>query len=220
MRQYFDILKKSPLFFGLSDQEIESMLQCLRGKQAAYKKNESVFLAGSPAGEIGVVLEGRVEVSRSDLFGNRAMLAKLSPGELFGEAFACAGVDTLPVDVVSADQSILLLINYRRILSVCPSACTFHSRFGENMLKILARKNLYLNGKIEVLSARTIRDKLTAYLNAQALKESSRCVTLPFNRQELADYLSVDRSAMSREISAMQRDGLIRVSGRQFWIQD
>ncbi|WP_077533839.1 Crp/Fnr family transcriptional regulator [Massiliimalia massiliensis] len=220
MRQYFDILKKSPLFFGLSDQEIESMLQCLRGKQAAYKKNESVFLAGSPAGEIGVVLEGRVEVSRSDLFGNRAMLAKLSPGELFGEAFACAEVDTLPVDVVSADQSILLLINYRRILSVCPSACTFHSRFVENMLKILARKNLYLNGKIEVLSARTIRDKLTAYLNAQALKESSRCVTLPFNRQELADYLSVDRSAMSREISAMQRDGLIRVSGRQFWIQD
>ena len=88
------------------------------------------------------------------------------------------------------------------------------------MLKILARKNLYLNGKIEVLSARTIRDKLTAYLNAQALKESSRCVTLPFNRQELADYLSVNRSAMSREISAMQRDGLIRVSGRQFWIQD
>ena len=105
MRQYFDILKKSPLFFGLSDQEIESMLQCLRGKQAAYKKNESVFLAGSPAGEIGVVLEGRVEVSRSDLFGNRAMLAKLSPGELFGEAFACAEVDTLPVDVVSAEHS-------------------------------------------------------------------------------------------------------------------
>lgn len=147
---------------------------------------------------------------REDIFGNRAILTALMPGQLFGETFACAGVEILPVSVIAVSDCKILLLDYRRIITTCPTACVFHSRLIENMLKILAGKNLVLNQKIEALSARTTREKLLAYLVAQAGVAGSRRFTIPSTRQELADYLSVDRSAMSREMGIMQKEGMIR----------
>ena len=216
MKKKLNIIKTSSLFEGIADTDLESLLQCLGGKFVEYEKKESIFISGNTADVIGLVLDGSVEISRSDLFGNRTILGKLSQGELFGEAFACAGVDILPVDVIAVSNCNILLMNYRRIITTCTSSCIFHNRLIENMLRIIAMKNIYLNGKIEVLSARTIREKLMTYLNSQAVQSKSYSFTIPFNRQDLADYLSVDRSALSREMGAMQSDGLMKVTGNKF----
>jgi len=210
LKKYYPVLLKSPLFHGIIEKDLESMLSCLNARAVGYAGDSVVFLAGDPAERVGLVLEGAVQVVREDIFGNRAILTALMPGQLFGETFACAGVEILPVSVIAVSDCKILLLDYRRIVTTCPTACVFHSRLIENMLKILAGKNLVLNQKIEVLSARTIREKLLAYLVAQAGVTRNRRFTIPFTRQELADYLSVDRSAMSREMGIMQKEGMIR----------
>jgi len=210
LKKYYPVLLKSPLFHGILEKDLESMLSCLNARAAGYAGDSVVFLAGDPAARVGLVLEGAVQVVREDIFGNRAILTALMPGQLFGETFACAGVEILPVSVIAVSDCKILLLDYRRIITTCPTACVFHSRLIENMLKILAGKNLVLNQKIEALSARTTREKLLAYLVAQAGVAGSRRFTIPSTRQELADYLSVDRSALSREMGIMQKEGMIR----------
>lgn len=216
MEKYFDTIKKTPLFAGIADNELESMLCCLNAKKEAYPKGGSIFIAGDPASFVGLVLSGSAQVVRDDALGNRTILTKLIPGELFGETFACAGIKTLPVSVITGERSQVLLLDYKKIISTCPSSCAFHSLMIENMLQILAKKNLGLNRKIEAMSARTTRGKLLSYLTLQANSAGSLSFEIPFSRQELADYLSVDRSAMSAELSRMQRDGLLKFHKNHF----
>lgn len=216
MRQYLDFLAQNPLFDTLSRTELERALDCLDARTASFPKGSLIFLAGNPAERVGILLEGSAQVIREDLLGNREILGNLGPGDLFGEVFACAGVDTLPVSVAAVEPCTALLIDYRRIISLCPASCSFHSRMVENMLRILARKNLMLNRKMEALSARSTRDKLMTYLTACARDAGSLRFEIPFRRQELADYLSVDRSAMSAELGRMQRDGLLTFTRNRF----
>lgn len=210
------VLDQCSLFNGINREEKEKLLDCLQARSLSCPKETFVFLAGNPADRVGLVLEGAVQVIREDVFGNRALLARLEPGELFGETFACAEVKILPVSVQAAADSRVLLLDYRRIITTCPSSCIFHSRLIENMLQILARKNSMLNSKIEALSARSIRDRLLVFLSAQATQQNKRRFTIAFDRQELADYLAVDRSALSRELSRMREQGLIRYRKNQF----
>jgi cAMP-binding proteins - catabolite gene activator and regulatory subunit of cAMP-dependent protein kinases len=198
------------LFSGISKEDLAVMLDCLNARSVRYPKGSFVFLAGDAASRVGIVCEGEVQVVREDVFGNRAILSKLERGDLFGETFACAGVERMPVSVLATQESEVLLIDYRRIVTSCPSSCAFHGKLIENMLGILAAKNLLLNRKIEALSARTTRGKLMAYLAEQAAAQGSSHFRIPFDRQELADYLAVDRSAMSAELGRMRDDGLIR----------
>lgn len=216
MRADSAVLMKSALFASIAEKDLEGILHCLNARTADYPKDSVIFLAGSPAERVGLVLEGTVQVLREDIFGNRMILTMLPPGQLFGETFACAGVEILPVSVVATSQCKVLLLDYRRIVNTCPTACTFHHTLIENMLKILAEKNLLLNRKIEALTARSTREKLMAYLTAQAGTAGSRQFEIPYTRQELADYLSVDRSALSREMGAMQREGLMRFRRNRF----
>lgn len=211
-----ELLLRSPLFYDLTKEELHNMLACLNARTADFPQHSMVFLAGDPARWVGLVLEGTVQVVREDLFGNRTILAGLGRGQLFGETFACAGVKHLPVSVVAASKCKVLLLDYRRIITTCPTGCVFHSRLIENMLQVLAGKNLALNKKIEVLCARTTREKLMTYLMAQAEEAGGAHFTIPFSRQELADYLSVDRSALSRQLSDMQKAGLIRYEKNRF----
>ncbi|MDL2264322.1 Crp/Fnr family transcriptional regulator [Synergistaceae bacterium OttesenSCG-928-I11] len=210
------LLERVPLFADIARADLPAMLDCLGAAARAYGKGETVFLAGDAASRIGLVCDGAAQVVREDVFGNRTILTSLGPGELFGETFACARVDHLPVSVVAMSPSEILLLDYRRIVTTCPSSCTFHARLIENMLGILAEKNLMLNRKIEALSARSTRGKLTAYLAAQAERNGSRAFSIPFNRQELADYLAVERSAMSAELGKMRDEGLIRFHRNEF----
>lgn len=214
--EFAPLLLQSPLFHNITFQELESLLQCLDAGIKHYSKDSFIFWAGNPARRVGLLLEGSIQIVRNDVFGNRTILAKLSAGDLFGEVFACAGMDTLPVSAVAATSCRVLLLDYRRIITTCSSTCVFHNLLIENMLRILANKNLLLNQKIEVLSARGLREKLLTYLHSMALQSADQRFAIPFNRQELADYLSVDRGALSRELSAMQRDGLIRCEKNQF----
>lgn len=209
MPENLDVLAACPLFEGVSRQDMAAMLQCMQARVVDVPKGGAVFRVDGPAEYVGILLSGGVVVLRDDFDGNRAIQAAMRPGDLFGETFACAGVSRLPVSVEADRPSRVLLIRLKRIIETCPSACGFHNRVVLNLLKVLAAKNLMLNGKLEITSRRTTRDKLLAYLSAQARAAGSDAFVIPFDRQGLADYLGVDRSALSAEIGKLRREGVL-----------
>jgi len=209
MPENLDVLAACPLFEGVSRQDMTAMLQCMQARVVDVPKGRAVFRADGPAEYVGILLSGGVVVLRDDFDGNRAIQAAMRPGDLFGETFACAGVGRLPVSVEADRPSRVMLIRLKQIIETCPSACGFHNRVLLNLLKVLAAKNLMLNGKLEITSRRTTRDKLLAYLSAQARAAGSDSFVIPFDRQGLADYLGVDRSALSAEIGKLRREGVL-----------
>ena len=216
MEKYFEIIKQCFLFDGIVDSNLNILLDCLKAVRRTYKKNELVFSAGDTVRYVGVILSGSVHILQEDYWGNRTILAHIPPGGLFGEAFSCAEMDSLPVSVIAAEKSEILLIDCRRIIITCSSACVFHMALIKNMIKLLAQKTIMLTQKMEIITHRTTRERLLAYLSSQAIKTGKSRFTIPFNRQQLADYLSVERSAMSAELSHMQSDGLIRTDRSEF----
>jgi len=209
MEKYLDILKKCILFRGISDKDIIAMLACLNAKVINVGKGDFVFNEGDPAEYVGILLSGEAQILRDDFFGNRTIVAAVMPGELFGESFACADIEELPVSVMASEKGEIMLIDCRRIITTCESSCVFHNMIIHNLIKVLAAKNLAFNKKIEITAKRTTRDKLMAYLMSQAKANGNSSFKIPFNRQELADYLGVERSAMSKELSRMKSDGMI-----------
>ena len=209
MSDDFEVLLRCPLFEGIAPKDARAMLGCLGARTVEAARGASIFLEGSPAEYVGIVLSGAAQVLRDDFYGNRAIQAVLQPGELFGETFACAGLDRLPVAVEAAQPSRILLIRLRRITETCSNACEFHNRMVMNLLRAIAGKNLMLNAKIEITSRRTTREKLMAYLLNQAKRAGGSTFTIPLDRQGLADYLGVERSALSAEIGKLRREGVI-----------
>ena len=216
MKNCFDLIKQCPLFAGIEDSGLSSMLGCLNAAERKYVKDEFVFDAGDAALSVGIVLLGSVNILQEDYWGSRTILAHIEAGGLFGEAFSCVGEDSLPVSAAAAETSEILMIDYRRIAAVCSSSCGFHTRLIQNMMKILALKNIMLTQKMEIIAHRTTRKRLLAYLSYQALKAGKSRFTIPFDRQQLADFLSVERSALSAELSRMQNDGLIHTNRSEF----
>lgn len=202
-------MKESKLFEGIQEQDIKTLLNCLAAKKQNFSKNAFVFSAGDSAAATGLVISGRLQIIKEDYWGNRTIIDLLTRGDVFGEAFACAEMNSIPVSVMASEATEVLLMDYQKLVSVCPSSCPFHTKIVRNMMKILARKNITLMQKMEHITKRNTREKLLSYLSAQALLQRSDHVTIPFNRQELADYLAVDRSAMSAELGKMKADGLI-----------
>ena len=216
MEEYFDVLSQCPLFAGISRQEMEWMLNCLGGKNSVIAKGDPVFLEGEPANYVGVVLSGKVQIVRDDYYGNRSVLTVISPGGLFAEAFACADVETLPVSVIALQNSTVLLLDGKRGLTGCSNACPFHSRLVRNLLRGIAQKNLTLTQKIRCMSQKTTQEKLMEFLLEQAKQQGNAEFVIPYDRQALADYLGVERSAMSAEISKLKKAGRIDCSGSRF----
>ena len=216
MEKYFDTLKRCPLFAQIEAESLGKLLACLGAAVRSFSKGEFIFSAGDAISSVGVVLSGGVHVLQEDYWGHRTILAFVAPAQLFGEAFSCAEAESLPVSVQAAEDSEILLVDYSRITTTCPSACGFHSRLIQNMMRILAQKNILLTQKIEIVTHRTIRERLLAYLSAQAVAVGTSHFTIPFDRQELADYLAVDRSAMSAELTKMRAEGLIWTSRSAF----
>lgn len=209
MKDFFDILRECPLFDRIGDESLKEMLGCLNAKERSYKKGDAVFAEGDKAKYLGIVLEGSVQLVRVDYYGNRSILANIEPPQLFGEAFACAGMKSLPVDAVAATDTRILLLDAQRIARPCGNACPCHGQTILNLLHIVAKKNLVLHQKIEITSKRSTREKLMTYLLLQAKKAKSHTFTVPYDRQELADYLEVDRSGLSAEISKLRNEKVL-----------
>ena len=198
-----------PLFDGIGAEDRKSVLSCIGYHVGTFQKGDIVAFEEERIRHVGIVLSGAVDMVKEDVWGNRTMLIRTRKDELFGETFAC-GDDPLSVVtfVVSEDAKILFL-SFDRAMHSCTMACHFHHRLMENMVRIIANKNRDLMRKVEVVSKRTIREKLLTYLSIQAQLQKSRYVQLPLGRVELAEYLCVDRSALTRELVKMKEDGLI-----------
>ena len=206
------------LFWNLTSEEKEQVLTCLSAMERKYRKGDIVLHAGSVTTSMCLVEEGGVEIVRDDIWGNRQVIGTAGPGELFGESYARSMGEPLMVTAVASESSRVLFLEVAKILGTCSPACEFHGRLIHNLLYILARKNLALTRKIDHMGQRTIREKVMSYLSFQAELKNSRTFTIPFNRQQLADYLAVDRSALSAELSRMQRDGLLTYEKNKFTI--
>jgi CRP-like cAMP-binding protein len=216
MEKNLEMLKAVNLFQGIEESDLRPLLSCLSAETAHYDKGQTVFFGGENPKRFGVVLSGEVQIVKDDYYGNRSILAKIGPGNLFGESFACTEIRTLPVSVIATADSELLFIDCRRLATPCAYACEFHGRLIRNLLNIVAMKNIALTQKIEFTSKRTTREKLMPYLSAEAKKAGNSRVHIPFRRQELADFLSVERSAMSAELSRLRNDGVLKYHKNEF----
>ena len=208
------------LFDRIKEDDRSEMLKCLNAKKKQYKKGSTVLGRGGRTSEMGMVLEGSVHMVKDDFWGNRSILGQASPGQMFGEVYACLPRQGLEVDVVAAEDTEVLFLDVGRILTVCSSACSFHTRLIRNLLTILAEKNLMLTHKMEHMAQKSTRDKVLSYLSMEAEKQGGPEFAIPFNRQQLADYLSVDRSAMSRELSRMKAEGLLDYHRNRFRLKN
>ena len=216
MKKYLPILKKCRLFDGIADEDILKMLICLGARVDVYDKKYTVMSEGSAAKYIGIVLSGAVRISHTDYYGNRSLLGTMSPSEVFAEAFACAQSATLPVDVSAAETSEIMIIDCSHILHTCKNNCEFHQRLIFNLMRDIAQKTIIFHRKIEITSKRTTRDKLMTYLSIMAKETGTSIFEIPFDRQELADYLDVERSGLSSEISKLRAEGIIECEKNKF----
>ncbi len=216
-KKYFEILMATSLFTGIAESELESMLSCLEAQTADVKKDEILLLAGKQPEHIGIVLAGQLHIVKEDYDGNRTIVAVITTGEIFAEALCCAGVKESPVTVLADCDSTVMMLRFNRILHTCPRSCGFHARLIENMLGVIARKNLLLQSRLDIIAIRSVREKVLRYLNSFTHKPG-QYISIPFNREELANYLCVERSALSHELSRMKKDGLIDYHKNQFCI--
>ena len=200
--------KSGPLFAGISEEGVDQVLACLSARPRHFDKQAMLLRAGD-APVMGVVLAGSVHILQEDFWGNRSLLGRAGPGDLFAEAFACAGVLRLPVSVEACEPTDVLLLDAGRLSAVRPAACPHHVQMIRNLLRLMAEKNVGLARKVEHMARRTTRDKLLSYLSAEARRSGGSAFSIPFNRQQLADYLAVDRSAMCSELSRLRDEGLL-----------
>ncbi len=204
------------LFEGLSSEEVLKLLSCFGVRERRCSRGEAVISRGDRVDSLGIVLSGSLQIHRDSEDGSRSIIASIERGAVFAEAFTCAGIERCPVSVIAAEDSAVIFLPFQRLVQTCSTACAFHSRVISNLLHLFARKNLTPSGKLDILSRRSIRDKLKAYIASVSGGERGVPFAIPFMRHELSDYLCVDRSALSREIGKMRKEGLLSISGNVF----
>ena len=216
MKKYIPILKRSQLFSGVSEEEITAMLSCLDARVRTYPKGEIVFHQGEHLSCITVLAEGNLYIQRDDFWGSRSILQNIGVGEMFGESYMAPESGTILHDVVAAADSTVIFFDVKRIITTCSSACRFHAMVVQNLFFAISEKNRKLVQKLGHMAKRTTREKLRSYLSDEAGRQNSAEFTIPFNRQELADFLSVDRSAMSAELGKMRDEGILEFEKNRF----
>ena len=213
------ILENSRLFAGIRVDEIQPMLSCLQAVERKYPRGAYIFHTGEEVRALALLVRGTAHIQKEDFWGNRSLLASLAAGDIFAEAYAMPSSGAMRSDVVAVESCTVLLMDVERVLSRCTNSCAFHARLTENLFALLAEKNRILARKADYLAQRTTRQRLLAYLSEQAQRAGSAEFTIPFNRQQLADFLSVERSAMSAELSRMQAEGLIETERSWFHLK-
>lgn len=209
MKKYIKIFMQCALFDDCTQAEVEQLLPCLGAKLQTYRRNEMILSEGDATGKIGILVEGSASISSVDVFGRRSINAVVHPGEMFAETFACAALTKIPVDVISRENSTVIFLDYARLVNPCRENCGCHRNLSHNLMRIIASKNLLFHQKLQILSKRSTREKLLAYLQLTAKQKQSLRFEIPFNRNELADYLECDRSGLSQELSKLQKEGVL-----------
>ncbi len=216
MKKFIPILKHTQLFNGVSEDEISLMLDCLNATLKNYKKGEYVFRQGEHISDISVLVEGVLHIQRDDYWGNSNIINTVGVGDMFGEAYVTPNSGAVLNNVIAIENSTVLFFNAKKILLTCPYACRFHSIVVQNLFFAISDKNRKLMQKITHMSNRSTREKLMSYLSEESKRQNSSTFVIPFNRQQLADFLSVDRSAMSNELCKMRDEGLIKFEKSKF----
>ena len=216
MEEFLSVLRSSSLFSGISESELAAMLSCLDTRTERFPKDAFLLRAGDTADSVGLVLSGSVLVIQEDVWGNRNILSKAGAGQTFAIAFACAPGSVLNVSVSAETPVTAMFLNVKRVLNLCPSACEHHSRIIRNLLGELAEKNLRFSEKLTHMGQRTTRAKLLSYFSAEAQRLGTYEFDIPFSRQQLADYLAVERSGLSLELGKLRGEGLIEFHKSHF----
>jgi CRP-like cAMP-binding protein len=216
MTNYIDILKNTNLFVGINTEEIKEVLPCLQNRLHNISRGDYVFRTGDTIKNMYVILEGTIHIISEDFWGNKSILSEETKTSIFGESYACAGNQVSKVSAYATKDSKILSLDPEKILKTCTKNCSFHTKLITNLVQILANKNEKLNEKITYMAERTTKRKLLSYFSDCSLESNSSSFTVPFNRQELADFLSVDRSAMSNELSKLHEEGIIDYNKNHF----
>lgn len=216
MKQNIELLRQAKLFSGVGDEDISAMLDCMQSNTVSYKKSEYVYRQGEHIDNIAILVKGKLLIQRDDFWGNRTIINSVSPGEIFGEAYVAPESGSILNDVVAETDCEIIFINISRMLNVCSNSCRFHSTVIQNLFFAISEKNRNLVQKMVHISKRSTRAKLISYLSDEAKKNNSNSFTIPFNRQQLADFLSVDRSAMSNELCKMRDEGMLEFNRSHF----
>ena len=210
------ILRNSPFFQGMTEEEILSVLHCVNATVQHKEKDAYIFRVGDSTESMGLVLSGSVLVLQEDLWGHRNIIHRIGPGEYFAEPFAATAGSVLNVSVVADEDSHIMLLNMERFLKTCPHACAHHGRMVRNLVSVMAKRVLDLNEKLTHMAKRSTREKLLSYLSAESMRQGKLSFTIPYDRQQLADYLSVERAAMSVELGKLQKEGLLKTNRNHF----
>ena len=220
MKKFIPILVNTQMFRGVDEAETNSMLSCLGARLCEYDKGSYVIKQGDYLDDIVVVVEGKLHIQKDDYWGNRSILGQITVGDMFGEAYAASQSTAVLNDVVAVEKSTVIFFDVKRILTTCSSACRFHQAVVQNLFFAISEKNRKLVRKLGHMSKRSTREKLISYLSDEAKQQNSSSFEIPFNRQQLADFLSVDRSAMSNELCKMRDEGLIEFTKNRFTLLD
>lgn len=197
------------LFYGISDEHMKDMLQCISAYKKSYKKNDFILLAGDKIEHIGIMIDGAVNIVKENLYGDRRIMMTAERNDIFAESIAASDIKESPVSVIAKEDCTILFVPFERLLFTCANSCSYHNRLIHNLVAILAGKNLFLNQKIDYLSAKNTREKIAKYLGDFISRAKKTTVTIPYNRNDLAEYLGVDRSVLSRELSKLKKEGVL-----------
>ena len=215
MKNYISILQNCELFSGIESEGLLALLGCLNGQIRKYGRDEFVFHEGKQTQVSGILISGALQIVEYDFNGNRTIISTIESLQLFGEAYSFCNQD-LPINIEASEDSVVLLINSLKLANPCHNSCKMHSVLIYNLVKILSAKNIKQNQKIQCLSKRTTKEKLLNYLYFQLHKNNSKEFYIPYDRQQLADYLCVERSAMAYEIGKLCKDGIIETKKNYF----
>jgi len=216
MEQYLFILRNSPFFQGMTEEEILSVLHCVNATVLRKKKDDYILRVGDSTETMGLVLRGAVLVLQEDLWGHRNIIHRIGSGEFFAEAFAATSGSVLDVNIVADEDTEVMLLHMGRLLQTCLHACDHHNRLVRNLVSVMARRVMNLNEKITHMAKRSTREKLLSYLSAESIRQGKLSFTIPYDRQQLADYLCVERAAMSVELSKLQKEGFLKTNRNRF----
>ena len=216
MEQYLFVLRNSPFFQGMTEEEILSVLHCVNAVVVEKKKDDYIFRVGDSTASMGLVLRGSVLSVQEDLWGHRNIMHRTGVGEFFAEPYAAIPGAVLNVSVVAEEDTVIMLLHLEKLLQTCPTACAHHNRLIRNLVSVMAQKVLNLNEKVTHMAKRSTRDKILSYLSAESMRQGKLSFTIPYDRQQLADYLCVERAAMSVELSKLQKEGYLKTNRNHF----
>ncbi len=217
MKEYLDRIKFAFLFNGISDKELLLALKCLEGEIVSYDKGQTVIKEGSLSDRFGLLIEGLLQSTQYDLEGNRSIIQTIEPLQIFNENY-CYVNEKSPVNIETIESSKILFLKSHISSKLLPAVCSIKNILLNNLFIIQTHKNVELTKKLECMSKRTTREKLMAYLKLESLKQGTRKFDIRLDRQQLADYLGIERSAMSAELSKMVKEHLIKTNRSHFEI--